>query len=308
MLTTDQLRQRPATFRSLTGLTGAQFDQLYQEVAAHYDAAEAARLARPQRQRARGAGRKFSRPLADRLLMALVWVRVYSTYEVLGLLFGFNKSTICRRLSFMLPLLREVTSVDLRWPDEHQRKRDFGDILRDFPDLEVLVDATEQRIRRPQSTPEQDTQRAYFSGKKKKHALKTQIAIAPDGRIQEVSASVPGATSDLTLLRQTKTVTRLTGGLMCDAGYQGLAKDHPDKLLYQAHRASRGHPLTEAQREENRRLSHYRIQIEHVLAQLKIFQVLAQVYRHQREAYNGHFRLVAALANRRAGFVPLLAR
>lgn len=305
MLTTDQLRQRPAAFRSLTGLTGDQFDDLYQEVAAHYAAAEAVRLARPQRQRAPGAGRKFSRPLADRLLMALVWLRVYSTYEVLGVLFGFHKSTICRRLQFMLPLLREVTSVDLPWPDEQQRKRDFGDILRDFPDLEVLVDATEQRIRRPQSTPAQDTQRAYFSGKKKKHALKTQLAIAPDGRIQEVSASVPGATSDLTLLRLTGTVLRIQGGLMCDAGYQGLATDYPEKLLYQAHRASRGHPLTATQREENRRLSHYRIKIEHVLAQLKVFQVLAQVYRHRREAYNGYFRLVAALTNRRAGFLPL---
>jgi hypothetical protein len=308
MLTPDQLRQRPASFRSLTGLTLSQFDQLYQEVATRYDAAEAARLARPQRQRRPGAGRKFSRPLVDRLLMALVWLRVYSTYEVLGVLFGFNKSTICRRLQFMLPLLRDVTSADLEWPDEQQRKRDLGEILRDFPDLEVLVDATEQRIRRPKSTPEQDTQRAYFSGKKKKHALKTQMAIAPDGRIQEVRASVPGATSALTLLRQTNTVARLTGGLMCDAGYQGLAKDHPEKLLYQAHRASRGHPLTETQRAENRRLSHYRIKIEHVLAQLKIFQVLAQVYRHPREGYNGHFRLVAALANRRAGFEPLLAR
>jgi hypothetical protein len=307
MLTTDQLRPRPAAFRSLTGLTGDQFDHLYQEVAAHFDAAEAARLARPKRRRARGAGRKFSRPLADRLLMALVWLRVYPTYEVLGVLFGFNKSTICRRLQFMLPLLREITSADLKWPDEHQRKRDLGDILRDFPDLEVLVDATEQRIRRPKSTPEQNTQQAYYSGKKKKHALKTQIAIAPDGRILEVSASVPGATSDLTLLRETKTPARVSGGLMCDAGYQGLANDYPDQLLYQAHRASRGHPLTETQREENRRLSHYRIKIEHVLAQLKVFQVLAQVYRHRREAYNGYFRLVAALTNRRLGFLPLQA-
>jgi hypothetical protein len=155
--------------------------------------------------------------------------------------------------------------------------------------------------------PQQDTQRAYYSGKKKKHALKTQITIAPDGRILEVSASVPGATSDLTLLRATQTTARVRGGLMCDAGYQGLATDYPEKLLYQAHRASRGHPLTEQQRAENRRLSHYRIKIEHVLAQLKVFQVLAQVYRHRRDEYNDYFRLVAALANRRAGFLPLQA-
>jgi hypothetical protein len=75
MLTTDQLRQRPATFRALTRLTGAQFDHLYQEVAAHYHAAEAARLARPQHQPARGAG-EIPLERADRLLLALRWLRV----------------------------------------------------------------------------------------------------------------------------------------------------------------------------------------------------------------------------------------
>ena len=89
-------------------------------------------------------------------------------HAIVDMLLGFDKSTICRRLQFMLPLLRAVTTVDLCWPDEQQRPRDWGTILQDFPDLEVLVDATEQRIRRPKSTPEQDTQRAYYSGKKKK--------------------------------------------------------------------------------------------------------------------------------------------
>ena len=89
MLTTEDLRRRPPSFRSLTGLTVAQFEQLYQEVAARYAAAEAARLTRPQRQRAPGAGRKFRRPLEDRLLMALLWLRLYPSYAALGVLLGF---------------------------------------------------------------------------------------------------------------------------------------------------------------------------------------------------------------------------
>ena len=36
MLTYAELKRRPATLRSLTGLTPLQFDQLYQEVAARY--------------------------------------------------------------------------------------------------------------------------------------------------------------------------------------------------------------------------------------------------------------------------------
>jgi DDE superfamily endonuclease len=129
--------------------------------------------------------------------------------------------------------------------------------------------------------------------------LKTQIAITPDGQIGEVSQTVPGSINDLTLLRQSTTLDRVPGGTMLDSGYQGIRKDRPDQLLYQAHRASRGHPLTPEQKAENRCLGHYRVRIEHALARLKIYRVLAEVYRHGRDLYNDVFRVVAALTNRR---------
>jgi Helix-turn-helix of DDE superfamily endonuclease len=145
MLTLPSLRPRPARFRSLTGLTGEQFDQLVLDVMPRYAIAEERRLWRPNRQRRMGAGRKFVRPLAERLLLCLVWLRVYPTYEVLGALFQVDKGTVCHWLHALLPLLRETTAVDLQWPDPSRPKRDWGDLLRDFPDVEAIVDATEQR-------------------------------------------------------------------------------------------------------------------------------------------------------------------
>lgn len=300
MLTLTKLRTKPAAFRSLTGLTLPQYEQLFQEVAERYAAAEEARLRRPHRQRERGAGRKYKLPLEDRLLLALVWLRVYPTYEVLSLLFDLDKGAVCRNLDRMLTVLRQVTAVDLSWPADDQRKRRWADVLTDFPDVVAIIDATEQRIQRPKG---QAAQKPYYSGKKKAHTLKTQVQIAPDGGIQGVSDSVPGSVHDLTLLRQQGTLERLdAGAALFDRGYQGVQKDAPERRLYHPFRASRGHPLTPEQKAWNQLLSHYRIRVEHTLGQVKIYEVLSQVYRHRREGYNRVFCIVAALTNRRLGF------
>jgi hypothetical protein len=72
-------------------------------------------------------------------------------------------------------------------------------------------------------------QKPYFSGKKKAHTVKTQIAVAPDGFIEAVSESVPGSTHDLTLLRDTQLREKLDPdeGSMFDKAYDGIAHDFP---------------------------------------------------------------------------------
>ena len=313
MFTVQGLRSQPPAFRVLTGLTPAQFDQLLAEIQPRYQAAEVHRLTQRRRQRQVGAGRKFCRPLEDRLLLALVWLRMYPTYEVLGALFAVDKGTVCHWLHPLLALLRPTTAAELRWPDPAQRPRNADALLRDFPEAGAIIDATEQRVRRPKDprdTPPSDrgaAQRPYYSGKKKTHTVKTQLAITLDGQIAEVSATVPGSVNDLTLLRQSKILTRVPGAPLLDRGYQGIQNDVPDQLLYRAHRASRGHPFTPEQKAANRVLGRHRVRIEHTLACLKHYHVLAGVYRHDRDTYNDTFCLVAALTNRRRGFGPTVA-
>jgi len=305
MLTYAQLKQCPRVMRSMTGLTLAEFEQLHRGVAAQYDAGEERRLARPGRKRARGAGRPFRDALEQRILLVLVWLRIYPTHEVMGMLFHLDQSTIGRRVAALLPLLRQVARQALRDPPTEERKRTWPDLLRDFPEVVRLLDATEQRTRRPKDP---DEQRRYYSGKRHTHMIKTQVTITPDQQVCDVSHSVPGSVNDLTLLRQSGTVHRLLSGrAMMDAGYQGIANDVGAERIVQAHRASRGHPLTDEQKAENRLLAKSRVRIEHVMADLKVYQVLSQVYRHARDRYNDCFLTVAALSNRRRGFVPSLA-
>jgi hypothetical protein len=92
---------------------------------------------------------------------------------------------------------------------------------------------------------------------------------------------------------------------MTDSGYDGLQKDDPAHTLYQVQKARRKHPLTPQQKDFNRVLGRYRIVVEHTLAQMNQFQILAQMYRHPRENHSAIVRVVAGLVNRRLAQRPL---
>src|SRR3954470_24595872 len=95
----DRLKESPASFRALTGLTPDTVDTLLAELAPRYEQAEAKRPGRPGRRRKPGAGRKFALGLGDRLLMLPVYYRTYVTHRFVGFLFGVDDSSVCRNVN-----------------------------------------------------------------------------------------------------------------------------------------------------------------------------------------------------------------
>lgn len=319
MITYPHLARRPAAFQSMTGMSVDDFDALYQQFApAHAKrllALSTTKRDKRPRERQAGAGRRHCHDLQDRLLMTLFWLRVYTTYEVLGFFFSLNKTNVEDNLQDILATLEQMTCFSFERPaKERQKLRSPAKVMEAFPDVALVIDAKEQRIQRPKSsqddTSPHDQQKPYYSGKKKAHTLKNQFGVRPDGLIEAVSDSVPGgATHDLTLLRQSKLLERLDPeageAAMTDKGYAGIQKDYPELCIYQPYKARRGHPVSEEQKAYNRHLSSYRIVVEHVMAQLSRFQVLSQVFRHCRAGHSRIVRVVAGLVNRRIAVKPL---
>lgn len=319
MVTYEKLNKRPKAAPSLIGMKLSMFDELYLEFEAVYHARLAGlkvtkREGTPRKRRV-GGGSKHRYALKDRLLMTLFWLRVYTTYEVLGFFYELNKTNIEDNLKDILSSLEEMTSFSYQHPKDKQQKkmRSVEEVMDAFPDVRLVIDAKEQRVQRPKNKKDDDgnlddRQKPYYSGKKKTHTLKNQIAVRPDGLIEAVSESVPGgANHDLTLLRESKLLDELEQdeGAMLDKAYDGIKNDYPDTQIYQPFKARRNHPLTDEQKNYNRFLSGYRIVVEHTLAQMNKFQVLAQVYRHQRDGHTQIVRVVAGLVNRKIQAVPL---
>src|SRR5215218_8877140 len=180
----DHLRTHPAVFRHLTGLTVTAFDALAGEVVPAVEAAHRKALDRPDRQRAIGAGGAFGLTTADRVLLAVVWLRQYPTQEVLGFLFGVSDSTALRAVRRCLPALEQAGKDAMRMPDPGPgRRKKLPALLEDAPGLAVVIDTFERRAHRPERR-----QRAYYSGKKKAHTLKSQVGVDEEsGRLVDVS-------------------------------------------------------------------------------------------------------------------------
>src|SRR5215210_2128911 len=115
MLTVEKLRRKPKHFHNFTGLTPQQFDQLLAAIEPLYEKAEEKRLSNPNRRRPKGAGRKFKLELPERLLMSLMYMRLYLTQTLLGYLFGLDTSNVSREVQErMLEVLSEVLPVPAR--------------------------------------------------------------------------------------------------------------------------------------------------------------------------------------------------
>jgi hypothetical protein len=293
----DRLRQHPAVFRSLTGVTVGVFDDLITDVLPALAHAEFARRDRPDRDRAVGAGHPFGLCPADQVLLAVVWLRVYPTHAVLAYLFGVSESAARRTLGRVLPILAKAGRDTMRMPDpgKHARKR-LPALLKDTPGLAVLVDTFEQPTRRPKRR-----QRAYDSGKKKRHTLKSQVGVDEgSGRVVHVPPSAPGPTADLTLLRRSRLLGRLPRGvgLVGDTAYLGAAAMRPGVACATPRRKPRGKPRPVADRRYNRAVSRRRVRVEHTIRRLRVFQALTQVNRHGRKKHEHRVRAVAGLVNR----------
>jgi hypothetical protein len=115
-------------------------------------------------------------------------------------------------------------------------------------------------------------QRAYYSGKHKRHGLNVQTVCSPAGDLLWAAAPRPGATVDVTAARQAGIAGTLLPviGVFADLGYLGL-----DEQVVTGRRKPRGGQLTAAQRAANRLQAQLRCVGERGNAQLKYWKVLA---------------------------------
>ena len=313
MLTYDTLARKPGAFKSMTGLTVQEFEALLAELRVPYEAAREERVAATSRQRAPGGGAKPRYELRERLLMTLVWLRLYLTGEAVGVLFAVDKSTVSRYTQPLLRLLRDRGQATLGWPEEARALLpvpaaegtpavERAAVETPAPaqeDSVAIIDATEQRVERAQ---DHATQKAHYSGKKKAHTRKTLLIVNEHGRLRYVSASVPGAEHDLTLVRHCGALEEIPSALslMADSGFQGLQNDVPERSVALPYKGSKAHPLTPEQKLHNALLSRIRIVVENTLAEMKHFRILADVFRHPLALYDSIFVSVAGLITHRA--------
>lgn len=309
MITYQKLFNKPNKLMRFTGLTVDQYHILVARLKPLWHHAEFKRLWRSDRKRDVGAGRRYVvETLEDKLLLMLIWYRMYPVYELLGWMFGIDATNIGRLITKLTSLLETAADPELlAYLTAAQKKRkkirNWEEFARAYPDLvDVIIDATEQRRKRPVN---KRRQQHVYSGKKHAHTVKIQITVSKRGRFLDISRSFPGRIHDKTVLEKEKTLSHLPGKTRkrMDKGYDGILKDHPHSHIILPHKRRRNSPpLTRGQKQANTLRAKKRIVGEHAIARVKKYAILSDKYRSDQKDYNQHFRNIAALCNFRLLF------
>jgi len=114
LLSYDRLSKKPLLFKSFTGLTVQEFDNIFDiEITKRYCKHEIKRLSKINNngERKIGADRPFKLDLIDRFLMLLVYYRLYITYTLAGFLFELDQSNMCRDIQKIENLIRKCVPI-----------------------------------------------------------------------------------------------------------------------------------------------------------------------------------------------------
>jgi DDE superfamily endonuclease/Helix-turn-helix of DDE superfamily endonuclease len=288
----ETLRRHPMVFQKCTGLTVMLFDQLVEDVLPRDLEAETQPLSHPNRQRAIGAGHPYQLAERDHLLLTVIWLRLSPIHEGLAYLLDVSDATVSRLIERVLPLLQQAGRDTMRLPDPgKKRRRPLSDLLKELPELMLIVDSFEQRVQRP---PNDDSP---SSGKKQPHPLKSQLVVDGDtGRMVDRSDRVPGPTADITLLERVPEAIGVAG----DLAYLTLATLR--QWGFSPRRKPRGQDRPPEDGVYNRAFWQFRIIVEPTLGQVSRFQRVTMTDRKQRRAQRArvaaiagvHFKLVGS--------------
>lgn len=133
MLSYSRLSRKPLLFKSFTGLTVAEFDVLCTDIMERYKRYEIKRLSAKRRERKVGVGRPFKLCLQNRLLMLLVYCRMYITFTLTGFLFDIDQSNVCRNIQKVEPLMRKCLPIPKKMYDLTKRLKTAEEVEQYFP-------------------------------------------------------------------------------------------------------------------------------------------------------------------------------
>lgn len=284
-------------FKSFTGLELAEFDSINKEIESRYSQYELKRLSKRKRTRKVGAGNHFKLTVRDRFLMLLMYYRLYITHTLSGFLFDLDQSNVYRDIRHIEPLVKRCIPLPERLYNITRRLRTVEEVKKYFPEFKAFIDVTEQEIQRPK---DKNKKRNYYSGKKKKHTVKTQYMVNKEGKILHKSRHhKKGRQHDYTVYKDEQPQTPSQVENVLDLGYLGCEKDFPTVKYSLPIKKKRYMELTEEQIEYNKNHSKMRVIIEHTICRIKKFCIMGTKYRNRLKRYDHISDIVSGLVNYR---------
>ena len=106
--------------------------------------------------------------------MLLIYCHIYLSSTLLGYLIDLGQTNVLKDIRNLEPLVCDVLPLPKKQTEKVKRLQTVEEIEVMFPGFKAFLDATEQEIPRPKNKHKRKT---HYSGKKKSHAVKTQLTV-----------------------------------------------------------------------------------------------------------------------------------
>jgi len=148
-------------------------------------------------------GRKRKHGIPILISLFLKYYRHYVTMDYLSNKYKCSESTICRIIDTIEQILINCKKFTIQGNNK----------LENSKNTKLVIDVTETEIERPKKN-----QKAYYSGKKKKHTLKTQvIANIETGEIYSINIA-KGKVHDFQIYKDSRIFLNNTNTIIADSG------------------------------------------------------------------------------------------
>jgi len=298
LLSYERLSRKPRLFKSFTGLSVKQFDGIYKEIESKYEKYEIKRLSsRRNRERDIGAGRHFKLLVKDRVIMVLVYYRLYITYTLMEFLFGLDQSNVCRDIEKIERLIRSCLPIPQKLYKVTRRLKTKEEVEQYFPGFMAFTDCSEQPIPRPKNRLRR---RLYYSGKRKKHTVKNLYTVnQKELIIYKTKHKQVGRKHDYKVYKDNHPNIPKDVTSMYDLGFLGVETDYSKQKSSLPIKRKKNQILTKKEEEYNRNHSSRRIVVEHAICRLKKYRIMNDVFRNRLRKYDRISDMIAGLVNYR---------
>lgn len=203
--------------------------------------------------------------------MCLLYLRHNTSHEVVGRMFSKSADTSENAFVEVLPVVKRLFP-NQKWEAESR----YGGSAKSWTPAaveRVVVDSFETYVPRPSN---HERQKRLYSGKKKRHTLKTQIYTDQAGGILSVGKAYRGPKADIKIYEEEPPAAWLAEKPRLGDKAYGAGK-HPE--IETPMKKPKGQELSAAQKAANKELSKKRVRVEHGIRRVKGWRIVRDEYR-----------------------------
>lgn len=281
MITYEKIRNKEKLVISLTGLTPSEFGMLLPFFEKADDILISRKIEETERERVCGGGRKSALgTTSDKLLFILFYFKSYPLQILLGFLFGMGQSQANEWIQRLTKVIRLALSLMECLPERDPRE--LEKTLAEDGETEFVIDGAEREISRPVNNQKQ---KQYYSGKKKRHTVKNNVIVSVGGRkVRYLSGTYEGKKHDKKICDEENPVFPKGIKLLKDSGFQGYEPEGVETR--QPRKKPRNGELSVGEKVGNSVISGVRIVAEHVISGVKRCRIVKEKFRNTKNNFD----------------------